>query len=244
MIHSCHRRSFLGMGGILLALAGCASTDVETTAQYKGSRLARPSQVIVAPFTALAQDVRLDQGVGARVARAVEDEPANQAELQAARAAQAALQTALVQALRAKGLPAEAGRAENAHGTAMLVQGQIVSLDEGNRTRRTLIGFGAGRSSMTSEVQLFHVAGRAAPQFLESFEAVTAGPRTPGLALPLGAGAAAGHAGLSAVVGGTVQGTSEVRRAQSNPDAQRLAEAVAERVAGFAAGQGWIPPRR
>jgi len=244
MTHLCRRRSTLGWGAMLLALAGCASTDVETTSPYTGHRLARPAQVIVAPFTTLAKDVRLDQGVGARVARAVEDEPANQAELQAARAAQAALQTALVQALRAKGLPAEAGRAENAHGNALLVQGQIVSVDEGNRTRRTLIGFGAGRSSMTSEVQVFYVAGRAAPQFLESFEAVTAGPRTPGLALPLGAGAAAGHAGLSAVVGGTVQGASEVRRVRSNPHAQRLADAVAQRIAGFAAGQGWIPPLR
>ena len=239
-----HRRTTTAWAAALLTLAGCASTQVASTSQYTGTRLARPSQVIVAPFTALTQDVRLDQGVTARVERAVEHEPANQAELKAARDAQAALQTALVEALRAKGLPAEAGRAEAAHGNAMLVQGQIVSLDEGNRTRRTLIGFGAGRSSMTSEVQLFYVAGRAAPQFLESFEAVTAGPRTPGLGLPLGAGAAAGHAGLSAVVGGTVQGAAEVRRAQSNPDAQRLADAVAQRVAGFAAGQGWIPPQR
>lgn len=239
-------RRWAGMAlvGLLLAAAGCASTHVETTSAYTGARLLRPDRVVVAPFTVLTRDIRLDQGVAARVERAVEQEPVDQAELQAARSVQLALQESLVKDLLAKGLPAEAGRAESAAGNTMLVQGQIVSVDQGNQTRRRVIGFGAGRSSITSEVQLLYVAGRSTPQFLESFEAVAASPRTPGIALPIGAGAAAGHLGLSAAVSGGVQGASAIRQGSSNPDAERLAQSIAQKVAGFAATQGWIAAPR
>lgn len=240
----CDRRwAGLALAGLVLAVAGCASSHVATTSPYTGGRLAKPDRVIVAPFAVLARNIRLDQGVAQRMERAIEQEPVDQAELETARSTQIALQESLVRDLRAKGLPAEAGRADSASGNVMLVQGQIVSIDQGNQTRRRVIGFGAGRSSMTSEVQLLYVAGRSAPQFLESFEAVATSPRTPGLALPIGAGAAAGHAGLSATVSGGVQGASALRQATSNPDAERLALAVAEKVAGFAAVQGWITPR-
>ncbi len=237
-------RAWLALWALLVAVAGCASSRVETTSAYTGGRLSQPDRVIVAPFTVLTRNIRLDQGIAHRMERAIEQEPVDQAELVAARSAQLALQESLVRDLQAKGLPAEAGRPENAAGNAMLVQGQIVSVDQGNQTRRTVIGFGAGRSSMTSEVQLLYVAGRSAPQFLESFEAVTASPRTPGLAVPIGAGAAAGHVGLSAALSGGMQGASTVRQATSNPDAERLAAAVAQKVTAFAASQGWVPPPR
>lgn len=234
----------LAAAGLLFTVTGCGTSHVETTSAYTGGRLTKPDRVIVAPFTVLARNIRLDQGVTHRMERAIEQQPVDQAELAAARSAQLALQESLVRDLLSKGLPAEAGRPENASGNAMLVQGQIVSVDQGNQTRRTVIGFGAGRSSMTSEIQLLYVTGRAAPQFLESFEAVAASPRTPGLAAPIGAGAAAGHAGLSAALSGGMQGASAVRQATSNPDAERLASAVAQKVAAFATSQGWIPPQR
>jgi hypothetical protein len=209
---------------ILGLLAGCASPRVESTSSPTALRLPRPDRVIISPFTALARDARPDQSAGGRVARAVEQEPANPAELRAARAAQTALQQALVRALGGRGLPAEAGRSDTAPGNVMLVQGQIVSLNESSRTQRTLIGFGAGRSSITAEVQLLYVAGSAAPQFLESFEAETTSPATPGLSLPAMSGGAPSETGY--------------------PDATSLADAIARRIAAFAATQGWVPVAR
>ncbi len=156
---------------VLAMLAGCATPRVESTSSPTALRLAKPDRVIVSPFTALARDG------ASTVARPMEQEPANPAELRAARDAQAALQAALVTRLREAGLPAEAGGSELAQGTTMLVQGQMVSLTEGGRTRRPLLGLGTGQGPITAEVQLLYVAGNAAPQFLESFEAEA--PTTP-----------------------------------------------------------------
>jgi len=156
---------------VLAMLAGCATPRVESTSSPTALRLGKPDRVIVSPFTALARDG------ASSVTRPVEQEPGNPAELRAARDAQAALQAALVTRLREAKLPAEAGGSEAAQGTTMLVQGQMVSLTEGSRMRRPLLGLGAGQGPITAEVQLLYVAGNAAPQFLESFEAEA--PTTP-----------------------------------------------------------------
>ncbi len=156
---------------VLPMLAGCATPRVESTSSPTALRLGKPDRVIVSPFIALARNG------ASNVTRPVEQEPVNPAELRAARDAQAALQAALVTRLREAGLPVEAGGSESAQGTTMLVQGQIVSLTEGSRTRRPLLGLGSGQGPITAEVQLLYVAGNAAPQFLESFEAEA--PTTP-----------------------------------------------------------------
>ena len=152
---------------VLARLAGCATPRVESTSSPTALRLAKPDRVIVSPFTALARDR------ASSVTRPVEQEPVNPAGLRAARDAQAALQAALVTRLREAKLPAEAGASEAAQGTTMLVQGQM----DGGRTRRPLLGLPSGQGPITAEIQLLYVAGNAAPQFLESFEAEA--PTTP-----------------------------------------------------------------
>lgn len=190
---------------VLAVLAGCATPRVESTSGPTPLRLGKPDRVIVSPFTALARDGT------SKVARPVEHEPLNQTELRAARAAQTALQDGLVTRLRAAGLPAEAGRPEAAEGTMMLVQGQIVSLTEASESRRPLLSFGARQGSITAEMQLLYVAGSAAPQFLESFEAEAASPPAP---LPIGSATTA---------------------------VNRVADAMAKRIVTFATAQGWVP---
>lgn len=190
---------------VLAVLAGCATPRVESTSGPTPLRLDKPDRVIVSPFTALARDGT------AKVARPVEQEPLNQTELRAARAAQTALQDGLVTRLRAAGLPAEAGRPEAADGTMMLVQGQIVSLTEASESRRPLLSFSARQGSITAEMQLLYVAGSAAPQFLESFEAEAASTPAP---LPVGSAA---------------------------KEVNRVADAMAKRIVTFATAQGWVP---
>ncbi len=42
---------------------------------------------------------------------------------------------------------------------AVLVTGQLVSVDEGNAAERVIIGFAAGRSDVRAQVQVFYVSG-------------------------------------------------------------------------------------
>ena len=45
-----------------------------------------------------------------------------------------------------------------------LIQGVFTEVDEGNRIRRAMIGFGSGASSMNAQVTVSHLAGQAPPQ--------------------------------------------------------------------------------
>ena len=120
-------RAFAGIAGLTaaLALSSCAPSNVQTTEVYTGQRMPRPDHVLVANFTASAQAVRLDQGLGSRVLRTVESQPISAQELADARKAQAALATALVNELRKYGLPAEHGSQAPAHGRTVLVTDRL-----------------------------------------------------------------------------------------------------------------------
>lgn len=200
------RRAFLG-GSALALLAACSQTSEPPVPP----KPARPERVIVSPFIALAKPPVSDAASLSRVARAVEQEPGTQAELRDARAAQTALQQALVTRLVAMGLPAEAGRPDAAQGRTMLVQGQITVVDEAPGSRRN--AFAPGRA-LSAEVQLLYVAGSAAPVFLDTIDS------SPHPGQPAPPVRAAGRGGV-------------------RPDIDRLAAVLAERIGAYAASQGW-----
>ena len=47
----------------------------------------------------------------------------------------------------------------------VLIKGQILSIDEGNRTIRTLIGLGAGRTAIEADAQVLYLAQGAGANF-------------------------------------------------------------------------------
>ena len=54
---------------MLAAAASCAPARVQTVEGYAGPTLPRPDRVLVYDFTVAPEQVRLDQGIGPRVAR-------------------------------------------------------------------------------------------------------------------------------------------------------------------------------
>ncbi len=226
----------------LAAAVACSPARVQTTEGYAGPTLPRPDRVIVYDFAIAPDQVRLDQGVGARIKRAVGDQPASAQELQAAGATQAALADALTAELTSYGLPAmraSTGEIPSA-GTNLLVQGQIVGIDEGNRTRRVLIGLGAGKSKISADAQLYYVASSASPQLISTFQGSSDSGRAPGVAGTMGLGAVGGRLATSAAVGGAMHGRSEMRRTGDSANATRLADALGKQIGRFAVAQDWI----
>ena len=68
------------------------------------------------------------------------------------------------------GLQAERGSAVPAGvQNALLIKGQLVSIDEGNRTERVIIGLGAGRSDVRAQVQVYQVTS-AGNQLIDTIE--------------------------------------------------------------------------
>ena len=81
-----------------------------------------------------------------------------------------------------------------------MVSGNILSIDQGNRTRRNVVGFGVGESKVTAKVNVYIQAPGEAPRLLQSFNADSESGKKPGLAVA-GVGAAAGSAATAAADG-------------------------------------------
>jgi hypothetical protein len=221
-------------------LAGCSHARVQTAEAYFGPPVTRPGHIFVSYFTITPDHVRLDQGVGARITRAVGDEPMSAQEMQAARDTQAVLAERLVERLRKYGLPAEITIDNGGGREGMLLQGQILSIDQGNRTRRLLIGLGSGKSSISADAQLYALSVAGPPRFMTAFEGQADSGNAPGAAETMGAGAAAERVGSSAALTGATHAGAETRRTTDTAEATQLADAIALRVGQFGVTQGWI----
>jgi hypothetical protein len=202
--------------------------------------MARPDRIFVSYFS-LPEQVRLDQGIGPRLMRASGDQSSATQEQQAARDTQAALTERLVDRLNKYGLPAEIATSSGGNAEGLLLQGQIVDIDQGNRTRRVLVGLGAGKSSISADAQLYSLSGTAPPRFMTAFEGKADSGNAPGAAETMGAGAAAQRVGTSAVLTGATHAGAETRRTTDTAEANELADAIALRIARFGVAQGWIP---
>ncbi len=228
----------------LASLTSCTPARVQTTEAYIGPALPRPEHVVVSYFGISPGEVRLDQGVEARIQRMTSDASLSTQEQQAAQATQVALARALVERLRSYGLSAELETTyRNTYpASTLIVDGQIVGIDRGNRTRRILVGLGAGKSSVSADAELFYVADTASqPRLLMSFQGEADSGRAPGMAETMGAGAVTQHVAESAGAGIALHGASETSRTSDTSEAGRLADALAKRIGTFAVSQGWIP---
>jgi hypothetical protein len=236
------RRAFLAIGPGL-ALAACAQPQVEQTSGYTGRRLPRPERIyVVAPGVA-ADDVKLDDGVRQRLTAMTSDQTLSQQRLAAGRQAADAVSAEVTAKLQGFGLPAERVARAPAPSAArvVIVEGHLLSVDQGNQTQRNLIGFGRGRSSVAVEVQVYYRDGHAAPRLISSFEATAQSPRTPGAVGTMGAGMAVGRLATMAASNAILSSVSEARSADTGSEGRRIGDALGLRLGHIFAEQGWIP---
>jgi hypothetical protein len=236
------RRTWILQLALLASVTACGRANVQTTESYLGPPMPRPDRIYVSYYSITPDQVRLDQGIAARIERAAGDQMLGAQEMQAAQATQTALANGIVDRLRRYGLPAEVTLAMPRGGNDLLVQGQIVGIDEGNRTRRMLIGLGAGKSTVSADTQIYRLTATAPPRFVTAFEGQADSGRMPGAAETMGAGAAAQRAGESTALSGGLHAGAEGRKTSDTAEAGALADAIASRVAQLAVAQGWIPP--
>ena len=135
----------------LMLVSGCTSTDsqVETS-----EMLPRPAVVVVDTFAISPSEVTLNEGLTGEVKSIVSGQstPRSQQELQVGHQVADAIANNLVTEIRDMGLPAERGRGlPSGARNAVLVSGELVSIDEGNEAERVAIGFGAGRSDVRAQ---------------------------------------------------------------------------------------------
>jgi hypothetical protein len=230
----------LGLSTLLLA-AACAPTKVQSVQAYAGPTLPRPELIVVNDFSTAAADVTVDSGIGARIKNTIMGAPANQETLTARRVTDAIPQT-LVKEIVKLGLPVMRADAVATTGNnRLIIGGKINSIDEGNRTRRNFIGFGAGKSEVDATAQLYYQAtGAAAPRLVQTFDALAQSGRKPGAAGMMGAGAAAGRLATSAAMSTGTSIVSETTSAGVDDDGERMAKEIAKNLRQFFTDQGWI----
>jgi Domain of unknown function (DUF4410) len=224
----------------LVVLAACTSTQSQM--ETGSATLPRPQVVIVDTFATSANEVTLDEGLSTEVEEAIKahrgDSRTDQ-EVQASRQVANAIADKLVVEIRDMGLRAERGSALPA-GTqnAALIKGQLVSIDEGNRTERVLIGLGAGRSDVRAQVQVYE-ATPAGRHLIDTIEVDAKSGLAPGMAETMGAGGLTGHLLVSTVVGGGLHVADEAIGANVVADADRAAKGIAKQLSAMFAREGW-----
>ena len=220
----------------LLLLGPCAQANVAplapaTPGQPAAERLPAPAQIVVERFALDPSQVTLDGAPLLRAQRAMGGNDAA-ARRTAAEEAVASFQTALVSALRERGFTAVPASAATAATPRLVVRGRFSALEEGNRARRTVVGFGMGASRVAGTAELaFQDNAAAAPRAVDSFALDADSGRMPGGVL--GAGRGAGMV----VAGTAIRGA--MGEARGPQEIGALARGTADRILAYATAQGW-----
>lgn len=221
---------------LLSCVVGCGQTGVRNIRLTQEKGLPRPSRILVYDFAVNEREVTEYQGI-MRQQPNIKD-PVER-EKQIATEVKDALAGELLDGLRGMGFTVErVSPGTEVTGNDLLVDGQFLSVDEGNPLRRLLVGFGSGTSTLQTRAQVYH--GGEARKVLE-FTTHSDSGKLPGAVPMLGTGAAV-QGGVSAgmvVANATVSGVKTYKS-----DVARMAASSGDQVvrylSEFFAQQGWI----
>lgn len=224
-----------------VCLVACARTVVRPESEMISFRLPRPERIVVYDFAVTEDEVREGQGPVKKMLNETRASSEEEREREIGRRVVKVLAEELVQGLRDLGFSVERvprGTPIGVH--ELLIDGEFLDVDEGNRLRRLVIGFGMGASRVDTEVDVYHGAGR---RKLLDFRTHSDSGMMPGAAATMGAGAAvqggvtAGMAAGAAAMGAVKEYHSEIERMAAHSADQAVAY-----LSEFFAKQGWIRP--
>jgi hypothetical protein len=218
-------------------------TKVDVIAKYQGDPLPKPEKVLVDNFDVPPDVVSIDESPAARVHRRRAAAEAASSPEAVARQVQAAFSKALVRELQQASMPAAAiaGADTPPPPRSLLVKGEFTAINQGNKTKRVLIGFGKGASDVQAHVTV-SLATEREPVVLLEFNAKSQSGKKPGAAATVGAGAATlGTVSAPSAAAGVGAGGVLDQAATVEADASRMAKTVAKQIAELMTSQPWAP---
>ena len=223
---------------VLMAIAGCASTQVSNRQQLVTGQLPRPNTIWVYDFAATAADVPANSALAGQYSANGTPQTAEQIALGRQLGAEIAAQ--LVQQIQSMGLPAARGGAGMAPQiNDIIIQGYLLSVQQGSAAERIVIGFGAGASELRTAVEGYQVTAQG-PRKLGSGTVDSGGSKAPGEILGVAGLAATGNpAGLIISTGLKVYG-EESGKSTVQGRAQQTAKEIADQLKVRFQQQGWI----
>jgi len=223
---------------LLAALASlslaCPKSEVEVT--QRAGPLPRPDVILVRDFAVTPDDVKLDKGLTASIGLQIEGRTQSEEQIRVGRQAADQLAAKIVDALNERGINAARGRGRPVitQNTVILV-GEFLTVDEGSRTARLIVGFGLGATELRTRIEAYRAGQRIA-----AAETLSKSGAKPGAAVTLGVGAAAGTAATAAAVAAGTATASEVFSANVEADIRRTADAIADQIRDAYRERGWL----
>lgn len=226
---------------MLLSLASCSARVANTSGtRLSAVALPRPQNVVVLDFTADQARLQLEQGVRPRLRRTMGGDNAAADQHVMLAEVRNAIVNALVTNIRKMGLSAErAIEVPPLDADTVVVRGQIQDIDQGNRTRRFGIGFGAGKSDVSAQLAVYYQRPGMPGQLLQTYDASSNSGHKPGMAL--GGAMAVGEGTIApAALTGVTGAASERNKSPVAREGAKLVDHVAYGLGQFFARQGWI----
>lgn len=227
-----------------IGLAGCAQTTVSPERESFGPRLPKPGVILVYKFAVNANEVREDQSFLQQAFDGAGTATPDERTAEIANEVAEAMADQLVDKIRELGLPAQhATRDSYVPSDALLITGRFVDIDEGNRTQRLVIGFGAGGSRVDTNVRIYARRNGSGYTTLAEFTVRADSGKMPGAAVTMGAGAAAQGTVTAGMAVANVAATGvKAYRSEIANMATRSADKAVEYLSDIFARQGWIAP--
>ena len=228
--------------GVLYALviAGCASAGVTQEVQQTPTNPNQPSRIVIYPFAANASDVTLNQSIVQRAYRGATGDNGNADQLKIAHDTAELICDQVASNLKSNGYNAACvPRGTFVPGdNILIIDGLLTNVNEGNRLRRLVIGFGAGSSTLDAKVAMYQRVSGNLNKALEFGTHADSG-KMPGAAVMAPVGVAAG--GGAAAVAGTnaALGGAKTMSSSTSNLAKKTADQVVKTVIDYAVQSGW-----
>jgi hypothetical protein len=218
------------------ALTGEAK--VQMIASYTGAApLPKPDKILVYNFTVDPDSIAMDDSAAERLHRrrlARRGSDTDSSPEQVAQRVLAAFTDALVGELQKTSVPSAA--AFDAYAAVppqvLTVRGEFTAIDQGNKTKRVMVGFGRGASDVQAHVTV-SLTTADQPLLLSEFNLQSESGKKPGAAATMGVGS---------VATGAAAGSAGDKKASVEADAARMAQAVAKQIQAAMTAQHWTPP--
>jgi len=224
-------------GCIAGLLAGCASTKVSNREQIVTGPIPRPATIWVYDFTATAADVPANSALAGEDLDTTPQTPEQIAE---GKKLGAQIATELVTQINQLGMTAAVASADaKPQVNDIVIRGYLLSVNEGSAVKRVAIGFGAGKSSLSTMVEGFQVTPEGQRK-LGVGDVNAGGNKSPGMVLGAATFLATKNpAGLIINAGAqtyeTASGSSTVE-GRAKASAKEIADVLKKRFQE----QGWI----
>lgn len=229
----------VGMCLMVLAVgAGCASTEVSDREMLVTEKVPRPEHIWVYDFAATPAEIPAGSALaGQPVEHATPQTPEQVA---TGRQVGAQIAVELVREIRGMGMPVQlASGAPSPKVNDIVIRGYLLSIDEGDATRRVTVGFGSGASHLTVAVEGFQVTAHGLRK-LGGGKVDSGGAKTPGGAVGVAALIATGNP-VGLIVGGGAKAYGEYSGSSKiEGRAKAIAKEIADALRKRFQEQGWI----